>query len=121
VHEHALLASYDEVYGPELYLVEPVGTGFRYFACAIGKNKSSARTELEKINFSTITAQEAVLLIAKLIYKLHDEVKDKDFELELSWVTNETGRKHVFVPEDLRQDAIKKAIADKEREDADDQ
>ncbi len=57
-----------------------------------------------------------MLLTFFSIYKLHDEVKDKDFELELSWVCDESGRKHTFVPEDLRQDAIQKAIADKERE-----
>jgi 20S proteasome subunit alpha 7 len=58
-----------------------------------------------------------ISLLSFSIYKLHDEVKDKDFELELSWVTDATGRKHVFIPEDLRQDAIKKAIEAKDRED----
>ncbi len=57
-----------------------------------------------------------ILIIKHSVYKLHDEVKDKDFELELSWVCEESGRKHTFVPEDLRQDAINKAIAAKERE-----
>jgi hypothetical protein len=26
------------------------------------------------------------------IYKLHDDVKDKEFELEMSWVCDESGR-----------------------------
>lgn len=51
------------------------------------------------------------------IYKLHDDVKDKDFELELTWVCAESNRscgiliecvilirKHVLVPEDLRKE-----------------
>jgi hypothetical protein len=38
----------------------------RYFATAIGKNKASAKTELEKIDFKSITAKEAVYLIAKM-------------------------------------------------------
>lgn len=57
------------------------------------------------------------------IYKLHDDVKDKDFELELTWVCAESNRscgiliecvilirKHVLVPEDLRKEAIRKAV-----------
>ena len=31
---------------------------------------------------------------AKIIYQVHDEVKDKMFELELSWVTAATGGVH---------------------------
>jgi len=115
----ALLATFDEQHGPELYVIEPVGTGFRYSAAAIGKNKASAKTELEKIKFNEITSREAVDLIANIIYKLHDDVKDKDFELELSWVTQETGRKHVFVPEELRSNAIAKAQAAKQKEEMD--
>jgi len=40
---------------------------------------------------------------------LHDDVKDKEFELELSWVCNESERKHVMVPKVLRDEAVKLA------------
>jgi 20S proteasome subunit alpha 7 len=34
------------------------------------------------------------------IYTVHDDAKDKEFELELSWIPNET-KKHQFVPKDI--------------------
>ena len=33
-----------------------------------------------------MTCKELVKEAAKIIYQVHDEVKDKMFELELSWV-----------------------------------
>jgi 20S proteasome subunit alpha 7 len=39
------------------------------------------------------------------IYKIHDDVKDKEFELELSWVCAESNGKHQSVPEDLLREA----------------
>ena len=38
------------------------------------------------------------------IYTVHDDAKDKEFELELSWITNETKR-HEFVPKDIAEEA----------------
>ncbi len=38
------------------------------------------------------------------IYTVHDETKDKEFELELSWITNESKR-HEFVPKDVAAEA----------------
>lgn len=35
------------------------------------------------------------------IYKCHDDNKDKDFELELSWICPESGGKHQSVPAEI--------------------
>jgi 20S proteasome subunit alpha 7 len=43
------------------------------------------------------------------IYSVHDDAKDKAFELELSWVCEETGNLHKFVPKDLLEEAEKYA------------
>ena len=42
------------------------------------------------------------------IYKAHDDAKDKDFELELSWIGPD-GR-HTAVPASLRDEAVRKAL-----------
>ena len=34
------------------------------------------------------------MLMLSSIYGVHDEAKDKDFELELSWVCDESNRLH---------------------------
>ena len=39
------------------------------------------------------------------IYLVHDDSKDKDFELELSWIGSETNGLHLPVPDDLLQEA----------------
>jgi len=112
----AIIAAYDdEKEGPSLYMCEPQGTSFKYYACCVGKHKQGAKTELEKLKFETLTCREAVYEVAKILYKLHDDVKDKAFELELSWVCDESKRQHVFVPADLRAQAIKVAIDAKEK------
>ncbi|PVD26036.1 hypothetical protein C0Q70_13704 [Pomacea canaliculata] len=43
------------------------------------------------------------------IYVVHDEVKDKSFELELSWVGKVTGGKHQMVPKEIHVAAEKYA------------
>eukprot|EP00741_Cyanophora_paradoxa_P009074 tig00001466_g8787.t1 len=111
-----LLATYDKD-GPQLYGIEPSGISYRYFATAIGKGKQQAKTELEKLKLNEITCREAVKEIAKIIYKVHDEVKDKAFELEVSWVCEESGRQHQLVPKELKEEAeraAKQMLADME-------
>lgn len=95
--------------GPVLYCIDPSGLSYKYYAYAVGKNNKGAATELEKINFENITCREAVDLIAHIIYKLHDENKDKDFELEVTWVCDESKRRHQLVPKKLLDEAVKKA------------
>jgi len=115
-----LIASYDEESGPELSMIAPSGIVNRYSACAIGKSKQGAKTELEKIDFKTVTCRDAVKDIAKIIYRLHDDIKDKPFELELSWVCDESKRRHVMVPDALREEAIRIAKEEKEKAEMDD-
>uniref|UniRef100_A0A0E0L451 Proteasome subunit alpha type n=1 Tax=Oryza punctata TaxID=4537 RepID=A0A0E0L451_ORYPU len=58
-------------------------------------------------------------MILKGIYGVHDEAKDKDFELELSWVCDESKRQHEKVPDDLVEQAKAAAQAALEEMDAD--
>lgn len=115
-----LIASYEDDSGPILAAIEPSGVCYRYFGVAIGKYKQGSSSELEKIDFTKITCREAVKEIARILYKLHDEVKDKEMEVELSWVCDESGRLHVRVPEDVREEAVKLAIEAKRKEEMDD-
>lgn len=45
------------------------------------------------------------------IYMVHDELKDKHFELELSWIGKHTKGLHVKVPEKVQEEAEKTAKA----------
>ena len=114
-----IIASYDDDQGPQLYSIEPSGVCYRYFGTAIGRNKQGSSAELEKIDFTKLTCKEAVNHIARILYKLHDEVKDKELEVELSWVCDESKRLHVLVPEPYRSEAIRLAKESKRREELD--
>lgn len=43
------------------------------------------------------------------IHLVHDDAKEKDFELEMSWIGQESNFRFVPVPDDLFKDADQKA------------
>jgi len=97
--------------GPGLYVVEPSGTSFGYHSAAIGKGRQLAKTELEKLKLSEISLREAVIEAARIIYLVHEDAKEKQFELEISWIGSETNYTHLHVPQDLHTEAVEKAKA----------
>ncbi|XP_075233530.1 proteasome alpha7 subunit [Lycorma delicatula] len=97
--------------GPVMYMIDPSGVSYGYFGCAIGKAKQNAKTEIEKLKLQDMTCQELVKEAARIIYLVNDELKDKIFELELSWVGEHTKGKHVRVPEQLVAEAERCAKA----------
>jgi len=108
-----------------------------FFGCAIGKGKLAAKTEIEKLKLSEMTSRQAAKEVARMlvstcrfhfhslftppsfvlsIYKVHDDAKDKDFELELSWVCEESGFKHQLIPKDVFDESVQAAKAALEAE-----
>lgn len=100
--------------GPHLYMVEPSGVYWGYRGAATGKGRQSAKSELEKLDLPNITCREATKHAAKIIYTAHEDNKDKEFELEMSWCCDESGKRHTFVPEDVLKEAISFAQAEDE-------
>ncbi|XP_060531029.1 proteasome subunit alpha type-3 [Cylas formicarius] len=92
-----ILASYENG-EPSMYTIDPSGVSYGYHGCATGKAKQSAKTEIEKLKLGTMTCKEIVKEAAKIIYLVHDELKDKNFELELSWVCKDSNGYHERVP-----------------------
>ncbi|PPQ66754.1 hypothetical protein CVT24_008711 [Panaeolus cyanescens] len=97
--------------GPSLYVVEPSGVFFGYNGAAIGKGRQLAKTELEKLKLNELSMREAVMEAARIIYLVHDDAKEKDFELEISWIGPESNYTHVHVPKDLFNEAEAQAKA----------
>lgn len=120
----ALLASYDpDIKTHSLHMVEPSGVSYEYFGCAAGKGRQPAKTEMEKLalnktdNSDNVDVREGVKKLARIIYSLHEEGKDKPFELEMSWLCEESDWKHKGVPKDFIKEAVewaKKDIAEAE-------
>lgn len=107
-----LVAGIDKT-GPKLYAIEPSGVYYGYRATASGKGKALAKTELEKViaKEGGITVKEGVMELARIIHLVHDDNKDKDFELEMTWVCAESGNKHKAVPAELLAEADAKGKA----------
>ena len=117
-----LLGTWDETNGPKLMEIDPSGTARGFYGCAVGKGKQNAKTEIEKLDLANMTCKELVKEVAKVIYSVHDEVKDKHFELELSWIGKETGGTHQLVPQDIFNEAktyAEEALNDSDDEDTD--
>ncbi|CAH0560310.1 unnamed protein product [Brassicogethes aeneus] len=103
-----ILSSFDND-EPEMYTIDPSGVSFGFHGCATGKAKQSAKTEIEKLKLGNYTCKELVKEAAKIIYTVHDELKDKNFELELSWVCKDSKGVHEKVPDSVYSDAEKAA------------
>lgn len=80
-----------------------------YRGCAAGKGRQTARTEIEKLNLDSLSVEQAVYEAARIIYLAHDEAKDKDFELEVSWIGPATDNEHRLVPQPIFDEAVRRA------------
>ncbi|EKU20482.1 20S proteasome subunit alpha 7 [Nannochloropsis gaditana CCMP526] len=103
----------------ELHVIEPSGVAYKFFGAALGKGRQGAKTEIEKLKLTETTCDDAVKEMAKILHKLHDESKDKPFELEMAWVTAANGYKAQRVPRDIVAAAEKWAKEAIEAEDMD--
>jgi len=118
----ALLGCVDEdTKKPSLFCVEPSGLVFKYKGTAAGKGKQAAKTEIEKLlaNSEELTCQAALVHVAKIIHKVHDE-KDRDFELEMAWICPQSNYQHTMVPPTLLKEAEAEAKRLIEAEEQDD-
>lgn len=111
--------------GPFLYMIEPSGSYWGYYGAATGKGRQTAKAELEKLDLpaGNITIREAVREAARIIYVAQKDNKDKDFELEMTWISNADGPtkgKHVEVPKAMREEAERLARAEDDSDDSDD-
>ncbi|KAH8324470.1 hypothetical protein KR074_008093 [Drosophila pseudoananassae] len=92
-----ILSSWDEKNGPELYKIEPSGSFVGYFCCASGKAKQQAKTEMDKLK-PNMGVQELIKIAGEIIYKVHDELKDKEFRFDMGLVGKETNGQHCINP-----------------------
>ena len=111
----ALVATYDDEAGPQLYAVDPAGGCLRYFGAAVGKGRQAAKTEIERLDLATLTCADAVTAVAKILHSVHEG--DKPFELEVAWVCDASGRQFQRVPADVLEAADAAARAALEESD----
>ncbi|KAI5204756.1 proteasome core particle subunit alpha 7 [Aureobasidium subglaciale] len=106
--------------GPYLYMIEPSGSYWGYYGAATGKGRQAAKSELEKLKLTPdqggISLEEGVKEAARIIYVAHEDSKDKEFELEMTWISKVDGPtkgRHEEVPKEMLEEAerlAKKAL-----------
>lgn len=118
-----IIAGFDErKKEPQLCMAEHNGNAYRYYGCALGKGARSAKTEIEKHKFREKTCREALPLLAKTLLITHEEVQEKPYKLEMSWVCEESEWKHARINEELIGEAetwAKKSIEEDDESDDD--
>ncbi|KAI1905733.1 putative proteasome subunit alpha type-7 [Ophidiomyces ophidiicola] len=110
--------------GPGLFMIEPSGLYWGYYGAATGKGRQAAKAELEKLDLPSnrLTLMDGIKEAARIIYIAHEDSKDKDFELEMTWISSLEGPtkgRHMEVPKDLRDEAekaAKKAISEEDED-----
>uniref|UniRef100_A0A7S0YIX0 Proteasome subunit alpha type-3 n=1 Tax=Polytomella parva TaxID=51329 RepID=A0A7S0YIX0_9CHLO len=115
-----LLAAYDEGKEPSLYSVDPAGNCLKFFGTAVGKARQAAKNEIEKLKLTEMTCREAVIEAVKILHKIQDEDNTRPFQVEVSWICEETGRIHKRIPDELKEEAERAAKAALEDSDMDD-
>ena len=89
-----IFATHDIMQPFALWMVEPSGACYQYYGCASGRGKQLVRNEIERASFKDMTCEEALPLMAKILLKSQDEMKEKKQELELSVLSEKTGWVH---------------------------
>jgi len=111
-----ILACHDIMKGATLWMIEPTGACFQYFGCASGRGRQLARNEIEKGNFREKTVEEALPLVAKLLLKSQDEMKEKKQELELSVLSEGNGWVNKILDRQTTDQLCASALQDIENE-----
>lgn len=92
-----------------------------YYGAATGKGRQAAKAELEKLdlNSGSLSLVDGVKEAARIIYVAHEDSKDKEFELEMTWISSIDGPtkgRHEEVPKELLAEAENAAKQAKETE-----
>jgi len=92
-----MFATYNEKDGAKLFVLEPSALYFEYMGWALGKHRQAAKAEIEKLDLSTLTADNAVRELARILVSIRDEAKEMNYKLEMACVGKHTNGKFVRI------------------------
>ncbi|CAA88436.2 Proteasome subunit alpha type-3 [Caenorhabditis elegans] len=116
----AFFMSWNKQTGGRLFLVEPSGLNYEYKAWAVGKHRQAAKAEIEKLKIEELDVNQLVKEAARIIMVVRDENKDKNVQIEMGWVGEQTNGKYEEVPSEVVTAAEEWAIAKLDEDDMDD-
>ncbi|KRX16817.1 Proteasome subunit alpha type-3 [Trichinella nelsoni] len=105
------LGTWSPITGPEIYAVEPVADK-PYKSWVYGCNDPPDNAEMSKRSYARIPVSELIKEAALFLYMVRNARNDAQCIMKLSWVSEATGSKHEFVPENVFQEAVEFATSD---------
>ncbi|KAM0675760.1 putative proteasome subunit alpha type-7 [Gurleya vavrai] len=91
-----------------IYSSEPSARSASVYGGAIGKGMQRAKTELEKLDLTDLSLESAVENCVRILYKSYDPLKDKDFDIEISYLGKESENKIVDVDDETLSKFVEK-------------
>ena len=82
----------------------------------MGKGRQVTKAEIEKHNFKDKTVEQALPLVARMVVLAHKEIREKRFEFEASWISDQTKGIHKIIDSDVRKAVEKEAEHQIEKE-----
>ncbi|KAL1245373.1 Proteasome subunit [Trichinella spiralis] len=105
------LGTWSPITGPEIYAVQPVAKK-PYKSWVHGCNDPPDNAEMSKRSYARIPVRELIKEAALFLYMVRNARNDARCIMKLSWVSEATGGKHEFVPENVFQEAVEFATSD---------
>ncbi|KRX50516.1 Proteasome subunit alpha type-3, partial [Trichinella murrelli] len=105
------LGTWSPITGPEIYAVQPTAT-LPYKSWIHGCNDPPDNAEMSKSSFDRIPVRQLIKEAALFLYMVRNAINDAQCIMKLSWVSEDTGGKHEFVPENVFQEAVEFATND---------
>lgn len=78
----------------------------KWSAKVVGKGRQLGNTEVEKLDLKSLTCEQALFHVAKIMTKVKDE--GRHYELEINWITEANG----YIHEVVSKEKVDKAEAD---------
>ena len=72
-----MIATHDPFSNYTLHQLDPSGAVTQYHGTASGRGKQAAKSEIEKIDFKSMSYKEAIDQVAKILLTCSEETKDK--------------------------------------------
>lgn len=92
-----MICSFEKESGFHLYMIEPNGNCYEYYAASQGKGRQYVKTEIEKNNFASrkLNCEQAVYQYLKVVMKSYEG--EKETEYDVSYLSSTNGFQHKLV------------------------
>lgn len=100
----------------KLFMVEPSGAFYEYYACAGGKGSQVCKSEIDKFEVGELSCEDGLYRIMRMLLKSREEGQEKRIDIEAGWISESTGSLFTPIGLEMRKDVEGAAKAQLDRE-----